>query len=329
MHDAAPAPTACLRLIGAVFTTRTGSAVEYLLSLRAGLGAANRARGLRTALLHHAGWLVHWIEGPAEAVDAAWQAIESEPGVRHTRRLHRSHGAPTLAEAVQIATLHGREQAAQVAQRIQRLQRQDALGWVAGPAEVWQHLSAPSQVPRADALSALARRDVVAVTSEDNESIDLLRGVAFRCSTPVSYQRFASADPRARDVGAAYADVVCGPHVTRVQALSRRALSHDLVRLGLANLQSVVLLLGNRARACASLAEGVADLLQALPQRPAAHLVGADDASVLQAATILRRVPGVRLTRSQPGPAGRASLDAVLGLAVDGQLPQRIDLELA
>jgi hypothetical protein len=329
MHDAAPATPACLRLVGATFSTRKGSAVEYLLALRAGLGAANLALGLRSAVLHHAGWLVHWIEGPAAAAERAWHGIESDPAARHARLLHRSQGTPTLPEPVQIATLHGREAAADVAQRLNRLQRQDALGWVAEPAEIWQHLSAPSQVARADALSALARRDVVAVTSEDNESIELLRGVALRCATPVSYQRFARADPRTRDVGAAYADVVCGPHVTRVRALSRRALSHELVRIGLANLQTVVLLLGSRPRACASLAEGVADLLQSRPQRPAVHLVGADPESVVQAAKILRRVSGVRMTHSRPGPAGRPSLDAVLGLSIDGHVPQLVDLELA
>jgi hypothetical protein len=327
MHDAVAAPPAGLRLVGAAFSTRTGSAVEYLLSLRAGLGAANRARGLRSALLHHAGWLVHWIEGPAEAVDRAWRAIESDPAVRHTRLLHRSEGALTLSEPVQFATLHGLEQAGDVAQRLHRLQRQDARGWAAGPAEIWYHLSAPSQVARADALAALARRDVVAVTSEDNESIDLLRSVAGRCAPPGSYQRFARADPRGRDVGAAYADIVCGAHVTRIRALSRRALSHDLVRIGLANLQSVVLLLGSRPRACASLAEGVADLLQALPHRPAAHLVGLDAESVIEAAAILGRVPGVRVTHSRPDAAGRASLDGVLGLPVGEPAPQPIDLE--
>lgn len=329
MHDAACATPACLRLIGATFCTRTGSAVEHLLSLRAGLGAANRAKGLRTALLYTGGWLVQWIEGPAEAVEQAWRAAQADPSLRDARLLHRSLGPASLPDPVQIATLHGRERPADVARRLIGLQKQEAQGWRAEPSEVWLQLSAPTTLPGADAVCGLARRDVVAMTSEDNESVDLLRGVAQRCATPVSYQRFALGDPRAGDVGAAYADIACGAHVTRVQALSRRALSHALVRIALGQLQSVVLLLGARPRASASLAESVADLLAALPQRPAVHLVGVDSKSVVQATTILQRVPGLRITHGRAGPTGRASLDDILGLTVNGRAPESIDLQLA
>ena len=76
--DADKAPPGCVRLIGASLWSRTGSAVEHLLSLRSELARANDAQGLRCALLHSSGWLVQWFEGPAQAVDDAWDTARKD-----------------------------------------------------------------------------------------------------------------------------------------------------------------------------------------------------------------------------------------------------------
>src|SRR6185369_15771266 len=308
--DAHKAPPGCVRLIGASLWSRTGSAVDYLLSLRPELARANDAQGLRCALLHTSGWLVQWIEGPAEAVDQAWATAQKDSALRSPRLLHRSVGESKFTQPVHIATLHGKERATDVARRLHRVEQQAALGGRAEPHEIWEYLSAPSRFDQADAVASVGRRNLVAITSENNESIDLLRTIADQDRSAVTYQRFAE---EGGDVGAAYADVVRGRSITRLQALSRRALSQRLVRLGLSNLQCLVLLLGSRNSPTPNLVESAAALLAEAPC-PLVQVVGTDRDTLEQAANILGQLPGLQVTQSCIGPSPRDRVEAVMAL---------------
>jgi hypothetical protein len=315
--DAHKAPPGCVRLIGASLWSRTGSAVEYLLSLRSDLARANEAQGLRCALLHTNGWLVQWFEGTAAAVDDAWDSVQKNAALRGARLLHRSVGEAQLTHAVHIATLHGKQKATDAARRLHGVERQAALGWSAEPNEIWQSLSAPCQFDQADLVAPVTRRHVVAITSEASESIDLLLAIAERCGSAVSYQRFAEGAAGRGDVGAAYADVIDGRLITRLQALSRGALSQRLVRLGLSHLQCLVLLVGSRASA--NLVESVAGLLADVPACLSVQLVGTDRDALEQAADSLRRLPGLQFTQNIIASSRRERLEAVLALLADAQ----------
>lgn len=88
----------------------------------------------------------------------------------------------------------------------------------------------------------------------------------------MTYQRFATGAPRAADVGAVYVDLPGSFQVMRLQALSRRSLSHPMVRLLMRDVQCVLLLLGDRADSTQALVDDVGMLLQHLTLRPSLRL---------------------------------------------------------
>jgi hypothetical protein len=120
----------------------------------------------------------------------------------------------------------------------------------------------------------LVQRHVVAVTSGNSGAVDLVRSIGQRVGVPVTYQRFATGAPRAADVGAVYVDLPGSFQVMRLQALSRRSLSHPMVRLMLSDVQCVLLLLGEHVDSSRALAVDVGSLLQRLALRPSLRLAG-------------------------------------------------------
>jgi hypothetical protein len=319
-------PPAVDRILIASLTRLPGSVVEQLLALRPAIRKFNEGVGIRGALLYNAGWLLQWYEGSPEAVDKAWRMSEANPGHSNTRVIHRSVGAPTLTEALNIATVHGRDKPTDVARRFYQVERERLLGIGEEPAQVWRWLSAPSPARPQDEVAALARQDMLVLTSEDTESVDLIKALADRAQVPVTYQRFADGDARSGDAGAAYADLPCDGFTTRVQALSRRALGNSLVRLSLQQMQRMVLLLGTRARPAEHLLGAVTSLIAASPEAPQVHLLGPAPELCDWAAGRLAALPGVRVLRLEAEQRRGAQVDAVLGLlhprARDPALPQ-------
>jgi hypothetical protein len=302
------------RIMIASLSRLPGSVVEQLLALRPAIRSFNEAVGLRSAILYSAGWFVQWHEGSPEAVDKAWRLSEAHSLHSNTRVIHRSVGAPTLTEPLNIATLHGKDKPTDVARRLYQVESERLLGIGEEPAQVWRWLSAPVHAKPQDELAALVRQDVVALTSEDTESVDLIKALADRQQVPVTYQRFANADLRSGDAGAAYADLPCAGYTTRVQALSRRALGNSLVRLSLLQMQSIVLLLGSRPRPAESLLAAVSSLLAASQTMPVVHLLGPSPEICRRAAEQLAAIPGLRVTQMEAGQRRGAQVDAVLDL---------------
>nr|WP_255553549.1 BLUF domain-containing protein [Caenimonas aquaedulcis] len=308
-----------------------GSVVEQLLGLRKQITAFNASRGMRTALLYSNGWFVQWHEGPRDAVEAFWAAAQAHPGNAHSRLIHRSDGVATLPRPLHIASLHGRDKPSDVARRIYAVERERELGWVAEPHEIWEALSAPCTIRGADAMSAAARTHIVAVTSEFNESVDLVKAVADRSHTPVTYQRFADGDPRNPDIGAAYVDTVAGGQMTRLHALSRRAMEDGMVQLSMRRMHCLVLLLGNRQRPTSRLAATTAEVLARMPTRPPIRLVGPCLDTCDDVARALRGVAGLNIASIRAGIPGRSRADAVLDSVADGSctMPAELDLLLS
>ena len=300
------------RLMGVSPCLVRGSVVEKLLARRGDFCNFNAPRGGRTAIWYSSGWFLQWHEGTEAAVEDAWRASQAFRWQGAHRLLHRSQGPRGLAEPLHLATVHSRETPTDVARRIYSIGRQHELGWSAEPAEIWRQLSAPCLLAAKDAVAAVARDNVVAVTSEFTESVDLVRAIAEQQRGDVVYQRFAGSDLFAADVGAAYVDLAHGGQVTRVQALSRRALDNTMVRMSLQQAQCLVLLLGNRAHAAVRLAAAVVDLLAELDVWPAVRLVGSDAEACESAAQVLAALPELDVAIRYADTGGRAPVAAVL-----------------
>ena len=307
------------RLMIASECRMTGSVVEQLLGLRAEICRFNASRGVRTAIWYSAGWFLQWHEGPLAAIDQVWTLSAAHPGHSGQRLIHRSQGPAGLAGRLHLSTAHNRDTPADVARRIHRMERERELGWTAEPLEIWQHLSAPCLAQELGAVAAVARGHVVAVTSESTESVDLVKAIAERRRADVTYQRFADGDLRSGDIGAAYVDVADGGQMTRVQALSRRALANGMVRVGLQRTQCLVLLLGDRPGAAAKLAGSVAELLAEMDVRPAVRLLGPSGDACGEAGSALARLQGLDIAARKAGTPGHSLVDALLDVVGDFQ----------
>jgi len=301
------------RLMGVSPCLVKGSVVEKLLAKRAEFCGFNAPRGGRTAVWYSSGWFLQWHEGTAETVEAAWQASQAFRWHGAHRLLHRSQGPRGLVEPLHLSTVHSRETPADVARRINSIGRQHELGWSAEPAEIWRQLTAPCLLSGKDAMAAVARENVFAVTSEYTESVDLVRAIAEQHRGDVIYQRFAGGELSGPDVGAAYVDVSHEGQVTRVQALSRGALDNATVRMSMQQAQCLVLLLGNRAHAAERLAHSVVDLLAEQDVWPAVRLVGNCVATCESAVQVLAAaLPQLDVAVRFVDTRGRAPVEAVL-----------------
>jgi hypothetical protein len=306
------------RLMGVSPCLIRGSVVEKLLALRADFCGYNLARGSRSAIWYSSGWFLQWHEGPLAAVEEAWLTSQRYGWQGKHMLLHRSQGPHGLVDPLHLSTVHSRETPAEVARRIGSVVRQHELGWPAEPAEIWRQLTAPCLLAGADAMASVARENVVAVTSEYTESVDLVRAIAEQHRSELIYQRFADGGLAGVDAGAAYVDVAHGSQMTRVQALSRRALANSMVRLSLQQTQCVVLLLGSRASSAERLATSVADLLAGMEVWPAVRLVGSCAEACEAAARVLGQLEGLDVGVRFADTGGRAPVQAVL--EVIGQL---------
>ena len=192
---------------------------------------------------------------------------------------------------------------------------------------MWQALSAPCLVDANGSLGFVGRRQVLALASDDNEAVDLVRSVAQQAAARIAYQRYAGSELRRYDVGAAYADVADSLTTTiRVQALSRRALAAGIRLLGLGHVERVVLLVGReRTRARAMVAE-TARLLGALAHPPVIHLVSPCETTREFAAAELQALapaPQVVVEASASAAATVTSvLRALACLSPERELPQ-------
>lgn len=262
-----------LRVVCASLSLVRGSVMQELLAMREPVSAFNLAHGVRSAFLYASGWLFQWHEGPAAGVEKALRITQADTRLGRMRVLHRSHGPATLGETLQIVTTHGLDKPTDVARRLFRLKQSQALETPAQPDELWMQLLAPPRLASsATAESALVQRHVVALTSGNSAAVDLVRAIGERAGVAVTYQRFATGEPKSADVGAVYADLPGPFHTMRLHALSRRSLSHPMVRLLLRDLQCVLLLLGDHAAANQALADDVGALLGQLLVRPSLRL---------------------------------------------------------
>ncbi|MEJ8839917.1 hypothetical protein [Ramlibacter sp. AN1133] len=287
-------PSPVVRMLAASEWSQPGSAVEALLGLRPKLLQQAIANGVRTALLSSQGWLVQWHEGPAEAITTQRDAMQAEFGLASPRLLHGSHGPGLLAEPVQLASLQMSDPNGDMIRRLQYLQRQHEQGWDAEPVDVWKSLCAPCQLPGAWRPGLVGRREVVALVSDDNDAVELLRSVAIEFGARVAYQRYAGSDLQRRDVGAAYMDIEAGASMaTRVQALSPRALGTGIDLLGLGQIDRFVLLVNPQSAQHSSLLADVARMVGRLATRPWIHLMCPCPASRAWAAQELRAACGV------------------------------------
>lgn len=298
---------ACTRLLCASQWAPEGSAIQAMLAWRQHWLRHAEATGMRTALLYVAGWLVQWHEGTPEVVDAQWRHLRDENPGRAARLLHRSEGAATLMAGVQVASLHASEGPADVARRLRAIEREGAQGPMLEPVQLWQALCAPCQLAPPGTLGFAGRRDLVAVASEDNEAVELVRHLAQDRGLRIAYQRYAGTDLHRADVGASYLDVAQEtPAVTRLHALPRRSLVASVPMLGLRDVNAMVLLLGSNLARAETLLEDAKHLLQALP-RPPAVVVACSCPQVRGLALLaMQDVAGVRVVDVESGGVGRS-----------------------
>jgi hypothetical protein len=323
-------PADCMRVMGAGLWNLPGSVMQEMLGARRWFAKNHEATGVRMAFLCSGSWMIQWYEGSPEAVEAAWALAGAHPAQRNLRLLHRSRGPAFVPDPVHIASVHDGASATEVGRRIYRVEREHALGWLAEPADIWRALGAPSALGNVPGADSVARRGLVVLTSEYNECFDVLKGVADRLAARPVYQRFASGKLRSGDVGGAYIDLDSGNHVTRVQALSRAALSQRMVRLNLRDSHCIVMLVGERPHAAAALAEEVAAWVESEPMRPEVKLIGPDPESCAAAAQVLATcVPRLHVTVVRTGQAIRTRTDAMLDVlaGTPSSSPAPLDFE--
>lgn len=282
-----------VRVICTSLSLVQGSVMEELLALRQEFCAFGSLCGVRSALFYASGWFFQWHEGPAEGVEKMLRAVAADQRQKHMRVLHRSLGAATLNEPLQIATLQNQDKPTDVARRVFLLQQDQATGSAAQPRELWRMLvaatgsSAPGMA-RAD----LGQRHVVGVVSGDSGALDLVRAIGLRLGAPVSYQRFATGAHRSADFGAVYVDLPAPFYMMRLQALSRRSLSHPTVGLLMEDVRCVLMLLGEGPDRARALADDVAAMLQRHALRPVVRLSGGGAAAAQMARGCLRACSG-------------------------------------
>ncbi|MEJ5990025.1 hypothetical protein WG902_08505 [Ramlibacter sp. PS3R-8] len=311
-----------VRLLCASLGAAEGSAVESLLSRRQMLLERAAATGIQTALLSSAGWVLQWLEGPAESVHCEWEQLCSGAPGTAPLLLHRSRGPVTLGEPVQVASLHAGERGSDVARRLHCIAREEKEGWAKEPLEIWRSQSAPCLVAGNGSAGLAGRRNVLALASEDNESVELVRAVAQRAGARLAYQRYAGGELTRGDVGAAYTDLPgARTAITRVQGLPRRALAKGVGLLGLGHVEQLVLLVGReRVRARAVMTE-TARLIRGLQRPPTIHLVSPCETTRELAATALHAMAathGVAVHTSHDAAGTVAAILAALQ-ASDGE----------
>jgi hypothetical protein len=310
------------RLLGVSTSRLHGSVVERMLAMRGDICSFNAKRGLRTAVWYGSGTFLQWHEGPAAAVEEAWQLSLCHPCNAEHRVIHRSLGAAGLVDRLHLCTAHNRDTPQAVAKRIARIEREQQLGWAPEPSQLWQQLSAPCLFDEPGSMSSVARFNVVAVTSELTESVDLVREIAEKRRTQVTYQRFADCDVRSGDIGAAYVDVNDGGPITRVQALSRRALSNGMVRTSLERMQCLVLLLGDPPGPAARLVAVVAKLLAGMKVLPSVRLIALSSEACSAARLGLAAFPGLDIATVPAADAAHRRVDVILNMLARTQQPR-------
>ena len=277
--------------------------MDRLFAARKRVHGPGRIPDLCGAVLHVSGWYVLWQEGPQAAVDTALAAVRQR---RHgTQRLvHRSVGPRTLVEPLALSTTQWHESPEQFDARIAAAAR------LAGddPRELWHLLSEPCTLsdpsqPRRHRLGVLA--------ADDQRSIEMARRLAEHCRRPLVYRRFAGADPGTADVGAAYFDLPLEGRPLRVQAVSRRAFSHSLVRESLGAAERIALLVGDQAGRATELAAGVAAFVQRAGTLPPIELVALSPEVGSAAAGLLRERVTAPVTQ-RTAALGEAQLMALL-----------------
>jgi hypothetical protein len=285
-------PPAVTRVLRASMSRVNGSVMSELFAAREKACGPNRIEGLCSALLYSSGWFVLWLEGSAEAVDRVLTRSARHACHARPRIVHRSVGPATLSEPMNLLTTQGPETAADLARRLDVL-----CGSGLEPGEIWRLLSEPSTLDAAAQVPVLRR--IALVAADDNHSIDIVRKLAERFRRPMVYQRFAGAELNTSDVGAAYVDIPSPPgRPTRIQVLSRRALGQNLVRRSLAGIQSLAVLMGERAKPAIELAASVAAFVDAAAPTARVGLVGPCPIVAATVGEYLReRLPGAMPNR--------------------------------
>jgi hypothetical protein len=293
----------CTRLLCATRWASSSSAVQELLAGRREWLARTAASGVRTALLHASGWLVRWHEGSAAAVDTEWRRLAGDPHRQGLLALHCSEGPPVLTAAVQVVSVHAGEGATDVEQRLRAILQDAQQGFRVHPLDLWQSLSAPVDASNG---GMAPRQHVLAIASEDNEAVEMVRLIGLVAGKRVVYQRYAGSSLKRADAGAAYLDVpIEGGGITRLQALPRRAFAAGAPLLGVRDVQTVFLMLGAHAERGRVLLQEVIRLLQGLPQAPAVF-VAARCPDVRDAALeMLAAAGGLRVSHAPLAGAGR------------------------
>jgi len=130
-------------------------------------------------------------------------------------------------------------------------------------------------------------------------------------------------------VGAAYVDIATEGQVTRLHAISRRALEHGMVRLSLQGMRCLLLLLGDRAGSAGRLSAATRNLLERFHEWPAVRLLGPCRDTTKAVAASLAGMHGLDIHEIDAG-VGRARVDTVLRMiaGTECRVPAGLDVIL-
>jgi hypothetical protein len=112
----------------------------------------NRAERVHAVLVAQSGWFVHWMEGPAAAVQALQERVRQDPRHHSSVLLHHSRGRRFLPTPWSMMLSPSPEPQALFGKRVQDLRLQFTQGRQYAPTSVIRRLSAPVRLAQARTL---------------------------------------------------------------------------------------------------------------------------------------------------------------------------------
>lgn len=225
-----------------------GSIYAEMERIRSSAVRHNEPAGVATALLYQSGWFAQWKEGPREAVYRIMERVAPDPRHYALRIIHSSEGPRLLAGPWSMAIVQCDDAPADMAQRVEQLCADLALGRQYSPPAVWRRISTPLRhhaTARQTGPDGFQRVMVCAATGMS--SFALVQWLARAHHEELVHRRYAGA--RDLDVGTDYVDFVHAERVLRLVAMARHGLTLPLTRAFLPDYSHVVLLLsGDRER---------------------------------------------------------------------------------
>lgn len=266
------------RVICASLATSTVAVYEQMERIRESALRRNPELGVHAVLLYQSGWFVLWAEGPAKTVRKLMARVGRDKRHHTPIVVHHSRGVRCLPTVWSMMLSPSAEPADVFGLRVAALRDALTHGTQFAPTSVIRRLSAPMQLPQAQALADPEAFHRVGVCAADaNPAFDLVRWLARHHGEPTERRRFAGEDDL--DSGSDYVEFMHEGSPCRVIAVSRKGLLHGVRRAFLPDWPHLLLLFSGNPLRDETLMDRVREACQGLPASPTLLGVAPDAAT--------------------------------------------------